>query len=285
MEWHCREKVISTAGRTRVMGILNVTPDSFSDGGSYVKSKPAVAHARSMLEQGADIIDIGGESTRPGSQRVTVQEELQRVMPVIEALLREGDCLVSIDTMKAEVARAALEAGVHIINDVSALTADPEMLNVAKAYGAGVVLMHMQGEPRYMQHAPVYRDVVAEVSAFLASRVSECAAAGISRQALVIDPGIGFGKTTAHNLALLRGIPVLSRIGCPVLTGLSRKRFLGELTGRPVGARLSASLAAAAYAVMRGVHILRVHDVKETCDAVQVIDILSNEERRGVDRA
>jgi dihydropteroate synthase len=252
-----------------VMGIVNVTPDSFSDGGRFARSEAAVAHAGSLLEAGADILDVGGESTRPGAEPVSADEELGRIMPVIEALAGSG-AVLSVDTMKAAVARRAVAAGAHIVNDVSALTADRDMAGVVRDTGAGVVLMHMQGAPRTMQAAPRYDDVVGEVSSFLQARLRDLEQAGIPRDAMAVDPGIGFGKTAEHNLALLAGLRTLARLGRPVVVGCSRKRFLGEVTGRAVGERLAGSLAAAAVAVFLGAHVVRVHDVAESRDAALV---------------
>lgn len=253
------------------MGILNVTPDSFSDGGRYADAGAAIAAGCRMAAEGADLLDVGGESTRPGAREVPADEELRRVVSVIEGLRRTVDIPISIDTRHACVAEAALAAGADIINDVSAFTHDPAMAGLAAASGAGVVLMHMRGQPATMQEAPVYRDVVAEVAAYLAARVRAAEAAGVLRDAVVVDPGIGFGKTLEHNLALLRHLPALAAAGCPVLVGLSRKRFLGEITGRPVDRRLAAGLAAQAWATLRGASVLRVHDVMEACDAAAVL--------------
>ena len=252
-----------------VMGIVNVTPDSFSDGGRFSRPEAAVAHARRLLDAGADILDIGGESTRPGAEPVPADEELRRVMPVIEALA-SSSALLSIDTMKAAVARSAVAAGAHIVNDVSALTADPDMARVVRDARAGVVLMHMRGIPRTMQTEPRYDDVVDEVSSFLRARLRVLEEVGISPEAMALDPGIGFGKTVEHNLALLAGLRTLASLGRPVVVGCSRKRFLGEVTGRAVGERLAGSLAAAAVAVFLGAHVVRVHDVAESRDAALV---------------
>jgi dihydropteroate synthase len=252
-----------------VMGVLNVTPDSFSDGGRHATRAAALARAREIAAEGAAIIDVGGESTRPGAPAVAVDEELERVVPVIEAIRRELDCIVSIDTMKPAVMRAACAAGAELINDVMALRA-PGALDAARATGAAVCLMHMQGEPRTMQQAPAYLDVVEEVAAFLAGRVQACVQAGLARERLVIDPGFGFGKTLDHNLALLGGIDVLAEQGLPVLVGLSRKSMFGQLTGQPVAARLAGGLAAAALAAWQGARIVRTHDVRATMDALKV---------------
>jgi dihydropteroate synthase len=250
-----------------VMGILNVTPDSFYDGGR-VDHDAALAHARQMIADGARIIDVGGESTRPGAEAVDEQEELCRVAPIIEVLAREGAC-VSVDTMKPAVMRAALDAGAAMVNDVRALQA-PGAIEVAAASDAAVCLMHMQGEPATMQRAPAYADVVAEVRGFLARRAQACLDAGIAADRIVIDPGFGFGKTVAHNLALLRGLGEIAGLRYPVLVGVSRKGMLGAITGRDVGDRLAGSVAAALAAAVRGARILRVHDVAATVDALAV---------------
>jgi len=254
--------------RPRVMGILNVTPDSFSDGGRHQAFAPALAHARRMLADGADIVDIGGESTRPGAGAVPEEIELQRVIPLVEALAREG-AIVSVDTMKAGVMHAAIAAGAAMINDVRALSA-PGTMDVVAASDAAVCLMHMQGTPQTMQDDPQYEDVVAEVADYLATRAKACEAAGIAHERIAVDPGFGFGKTVAHNLALLRALPALAGAGFPVVAGLSRKATLGVLTGRPAGDRMAASIAAALAAVAHGAAIVRVHDVRETVDALAV---------------
>jgi dihydropteroate synthase len=257
------------------MGILNVTPDSFSDGGRFVDRERALAHARQMVADGADIIDIGGESTRPGAALVPVDTELERVVPLVESLAREG-ILVSVDTQKPDVMRAALAAGAGMVNDVRALQ-EPGAVAAAVAGHAAVCLMHMQGEPRTMQKEPHYADVVTEVRDFLVGRARACEAAGIDRARIVIDPGFGFGKTVAHNLALLRGLRVLVKTGYPVLAGLSRKSMLGGLAGRDVNERAAASVAAALAAVARGAGIVRVHDVRETVDALKVWHAIETE--------
>ena len=257
--------------RTRVMGILNVTPDSFSDGGDFATREAALRHARQMVADGADLIDVGGESTRPGAPPVSVAEELDRVIPVIEALASELAVPVSVDTSKPEVMRAAVAAGAGLINDVAALRR-PGALAAAAALRVPVCLMHMQGEPGTMQQDPAYGDVVAEVAAFLAGRLAACEAAGIPRVRLLVDPGFGFGKTLAHNLALLRGLPRLASLGVPVLAGLSRKSMIGALLGGvPVGERLHGSVAAAVLAVERGAAIVRVHDVGPTVQALRIV--------------
>jgi dihydropteroate synthase len=257
--------------RARVMGILNVTPDSFSDGGDFATREAALRHARQMVADGADLIDVGGESTRPGAPPVSVAEELDRVIPVIEALAGELAVPVSVDTSKPEVMRAAVAAGAGLINDVAALRR-PGALAAAAALRVPVCLMHMQGEPGTMQQDPAYGDVVAEVAAFLAGRLAACEAAGIPRERLLVDPGFGFGKTLAHNLALLRGLPRLASLGVPVLAGLSRKSMIGALLGGvPVGERLHGSVAAAVLAVERGAAIVRVHDVGPTVQALRIV--------------
>lgn len=258
--------------RPVVMGILNVTPDSFSDGGNYFSLQQAEQHALAMQQQGAGIIDVGGESTRPGAQAVSVQEELDRVIPIIERLTDSLQVPVSIDTSKAEVMREAVMAGAGMINDVMALRGD----NVLTTVGAldqdiAVCLMHMQGEPRTMQNNPSYDDVVSEVSKFLAQRVTACEQAGIDRQRLVLDPGFGFGKTLEHNLALLAGLDKLTKQGLPLLAGISRKSMIGTLLDNaPVEARINGSVAAAVMAFERGARLLRVHDVGPTVEALKI---------------
>jgi dihydropteroate synthase len=256
--------------RPRVMGIVNVTPDSFSDGGRYETVDAAVAHALQLAGEGADMLDIGGESTRPGAQAVDVEEELQRVIPVIERVIRETTLPVSIDTSKPEVMRAAIEAGAGMINDVQALRADGA-LEAAASLGVPVVLMHMRGEPHSMQDMPHYDDVVADVHRFLAERIFAAEMAGIAKKNLVVDPGFGFGKAREHNLALLAQLERFTDLGVPVLAGLSRKRTIGEITGREVPAdRVHGSVAAHLVAAQRGAKLLRVHDVAATVDALAV---------------
>lgn len=254
--------------KPRVVGILNVTPNSFSDGGRYFNEARALAHAHRMIADGADLIDIGGESTRPGAEPVAEEEERRRVLPLIEALARSG-IPVSVDTRKPGVMRAAIDAGAVMINDVCGLAAPGATEAVARS-DVAVCIMHMQGEPRTMQVAPEYRDVVVEVRDFLLERAEHCVTAGIARDRIVIDPGYGFGKRLEHNLSLLRALPVLAATGYPVMVGVSRKSSLGEITGREVGERLAASLAAALAALARGARLLRVHDVRETVDALKV---------------
>ena len=256
--------------RPRVMGIVNVTPDSFSDGGAHDGANAAFAHALKLVEEGADILDIGGESTRPGSAEVPEEEELRRVLPVVERLARETRVPISVDTSKPGVMRAAVEAGAGMINDVYALRREGALEAAAHA-GVPVVLMHMLGEPRSMQEAPRYDDVAAEVRRFLAERIFAAEMAGVAKRNIVVDPGFGFGKTTAHNVELLGRLEGLAQLGVPVLAGLSRKRSIGELTGRagPLD-RVHGSVAAHLLAVQRGARIVRVHDVGATVDALKV---------------
>ncbi len=268
MEIDCNGRPLDLS-HPRVMGILNVTPDSFSDGGRFLALEAALDQARAMAAAGAAVIDVGGESTRPGAAPVSEAEELERVIPVIEVLHREIDLPISVDTSKPAVMREAVRAGAGLINDVNALRA-PGALETAAEAGVPVCLMHMQGEPRTMQQNPSYRDVVAEVRDFLAERIAACEAAGISAECLLVDPGFGFGKTLDHNLTLLRRLQELTSLGRPLLVGLSRKSMLGTLTGRPVEQRQAASVAAAVLAAERGAAIIRVHDVAETVDALAV---------------
>ena len=267
-KWQCRDRVLDLAAPV-VMGVLNVTPDSFSDGGKFGTPAAALSQARRMVAEGAAIIDVGGESTRPGANPATLAEELDRVTPVIEALRRESPVFISIDTSKPEVMRAAVAAGADIINDVRAL-AEPGALDAAAVSGAGICLMHMQGEPRTMQDSPRYENVVEEVSAFLAARMRACRDAGVDAARLAIDPGFGFGKLAVHNLALLRHLASLDALGAPIVVGLSRKSMLAKLTGRKVEDRLAGSVALAAIAVLNGARIVRAHDVAATVDAVRV---------------
>ncbi len=255
-----------------VMGVVNVTPDSFSDGGAFVAPRDAIARVEQVVGEGAAIVDIGGESTRPGAAPVSVAEEIDRVMPAIERALATP-AIVSIDTSRPEVIRAATRAGAHFVNDVRALTV-PGALEAAAASDAAVCVTHMQGNPADMQDNPRYDDVVREVAAYLEARVAACTGAGIGRGRIVIDPGFGFGKTRAHNLALLRRLGVLVASGLPVLAGLSRKRLIGEVTGRPVGERLAGSIALATIAALNGACIVRAHDVAATVDALRLVAAL-----------
>lgn len=265
--WRCGRFELSL-GRPLVMGILNVTPDSFSDGGLHDGPLAALQHGRAMIADGADIIDIGGESTRPGSDEVMPAAEISRVRPVLTALVRDFDKPVSVDTRHAECARACMDAGASIINDVSGFR-DTAMVDLAAGCDAGVVVMHMQGEPKTMQAAPVYADVVTEVRDYLAAQAAMLEDAGVARGRIAIDPGLGFGKTTADNLELLRRLPEIVALGYPVVIGASRKRFIGELTGEQVPSRrVQGSVTAAGWSVLHGADIVRVHDVRETVQAL-----------------
>jgi dihydropteroate synthase len=260
------------------MGIINVTPDSFSDGGQFVRVESAVAHGLELVRQGADLLDIGGESTRPGATPVLLEEELRRAVPVVKALAEQVLVPLSVDTSKAEVARQCLAAGAHIVNDVTALAGDPAMAEVVSASHAGVLLMHMQGTPATMQQNPKYDDVVAEITRFFQERLQAIATIGIPAECVVLDPGIGFGKTAAHNMEILARLEEFQQFGRPVCLGVSRKGFMGRLLGeRPVHRRLAASLAVACYTLSRqAVQIVRVHDVEETRDALTMFTLLSD---------
>lgn len=271
--WKCRGREIA-CNRPVIMGILNVTPDSFSDGGQRFERAAAIEAGLRMFDEGADIVDVGGESSRPGAKPVPEAEEIDRVVPVIEAIAGQDGKAVSVDTVKAAVAREALRAGACIVNDISAMTNDAGMAGVGRDFGAGVVLMHMKGTPENMQDDPRYENVVEEVGSYLAERVEAVASAGIGRESMVIDPGIGFGKTLEHNLSLLSGIGKIAQIGPPVLVGLSRKTFLGRLTGRDVKDRLAGSIAGMVLCIRRGASIFRVHDVRESRDAADVAEAL-----------
>jgi dihydropteroate synthase len=265
-------------GEPLVMGILNVTPDSFSDGGLYARAEIACDRALEMLAEGANIIDVGGESTRPGSEPVSAEREIGRVAPVLEAILKEAPgTILSIDTSKSEVAKVAAEIGAAIINDVSAGTFDPEIGRVAADFDCGFIAMHMLGTPRTMQDNPHYEDAVSEIAEYLKGRVDALESAGINRSGIIVDPGIGFGKLSEHNLELIRNIGKLTEVtGRPVLIGVSRKSMLGAITSKPVDKRLASSIAAAIFAAERGAAILRVHDVAETVDALKVWKALKN---------
>jgi dihydropteroate synthase len=269
MNFRCGPHLLDLS-RPCVMGIVNVTPDSFSDGGKFHQHERAVEHALTLVSQGASILDIGGESTRPGATPVPLDEELARVIPVIELLAKETATPISIDTYKADVMRAAIQAGASIVNDVFALQ-EPGALEAVAASRAGVCLMHSQGTPQTMQADPQYQNVTQEVIAFLLERMAIAEAQGISRDRIILDPGFGFGKRSAHNIALLRALNQLCTIGQPVLVGLSRKSVLGMLTGNDIDARLHSSIAAAVIAAMKGARILRVHDVKATVDALKIV--------------
>lgn len=259
--------------RTRVMGILNVTPNSFSDGGRYFDLEAALRRGKEMADQGADLLDVGGESTRPGSDPVSAEEEWRRIGAVIRGLTGKVDIPVSVDTMKPEVAGRAIEAGASIVNDVSGLR-DPVMVRLVASSGVGVVAMHMMGNPKTMQEHPTYADVVGEVRTYLSDRIRALQAAGVPSEGIAIDPGVGFGKTAEHNLGLLRHLDRLVDLGHPVVVGVSRKSFIERVGGGGPGDRLPGSLAAGVLAVARGAHVLRVHDVAETVRAVRVTDAL-----------
>jgi dihydropteroate synthase len=270
MQLNCLNRVIDLSS-PQVMGILNVTPDSFSDGGAYTQLDRALAQAEQMVSAGAAIIDIGGESTRPGAKAVTLQQELDRVLPVIEAVSQRLDTPVSIDTSKPAVMKEAVTSGACLVNDVNALRTEGAV-EMAAVLGVPVCLMHMQGEPRTMQHAPYYDDVVDDVSNFLLQRAHACEAAGINKSQIVIDPGFGFGKNHQHNLTLLKQLEQLCGLGYPLLAGISRKSMIGTLLGdRPADQRLYGSVAAAVIAAIKGARLLRVHDVAETVDAVKIV--------------
>lgn len=275
--WRCRDHTFPLGERTLVMGIVNVTPDSFSDGGTLATADEAVAHALQLAADGADILDVGGESTRPGSDPVAVEEELARVVPVLAGLRAaapEGVAL-SVDTRRPEVARAGIEAGASIVNDVTA-AADPTMFAVVREAGAGLVLMHMLGEPKTMQRDPRYDDVVREVRVMLAGRIGAAVAAGVPRDRLCVDPGIGFGKNLDHNLALLHDIAAFEELRVPVLVGTSRKRFIGQLTGVDEPAeRVEGTAGAVAWCASKGVDVVRVHDVLEMTRVVRVVDAIA----------
>lgn len=264
-------EALAHPSRPLVMGVINATPDSFSDGGQFLSVDAALEQARRLIAQGADILDIGGESTRPGSDPVDTGEELARVLPILEAIRRESSIAISIDTRKPEIARAAVAAGADCWNDVSALTFSPESLATAVELNVPVVLMHAQGDPKTMQQDPQYRDVTGEVLNFLVGRIGQAIQAGLKLSNIIVDPGIGFGKTLAHNLTLLRDLPRIVALGRPVLVGASRKRFIAALDqGAEVGDRLGGSVAAALFAAQHGAQILRVHDVAETRQALTV---------------
>ncbi len=265
--------------RPLVAGVVNVTPDSFSDGGRYLEAGAAIAHAQRLVDEGADLVDIGAESSRPGASSVSAEQELSRLLPVLDGL-RDSPVPISVDTTKPEVMRAVIGAGAAMINDVGALSS-PGALEAVAASDAGVCLMHMQGEPRTMQREPRYGDVVAEVRAFLAERVAAVEARGIARERIVIDPGFGFGKTVAHNFELLRNLYRFAEMGLPVMAGWSRKSTLGAITGRGAGDRLAASIAAALLAVQHGATIVRVHDVAATRDAFAVLAAMDGDASRG----
>lgn len=272
-----KDRLIEFSDRPLIMGVLNVTPDSFSDGGHYLDAEAAVAHALRLVEEGADLLDIGAESTRPGADAVSEAEERRRAIPVVTAIAKAVAIPISIDTSKAAVARAALDAGAVLVNDVTALRSDPGMVDLVARTGAGIVLMHMQGTPSTMQQAPCYDDVVGEISSFFEERIRFAVAHGIERRQIILDPGIGFGKLLVHNLTLLAQLHHFTQFGCPLLVGVSRKAFLGHLVDRPVQERQWATAAAVAMAVDRGAGILRVHDVRAMKDVLLVAAAISRQ--------
>ena len=278
MQWQVRGTTLDFSRSSQLMGILNVTPDSFSDPGRYLSFPRALAHARRLVAEGAAIIDVGGESSRPGSDPVSLEEELARVIPIIRELHAEfPDLLISIDTYKAETARQALEAGAAIVNDISAMRADPGMAGIIRAYRPGVILMHMQGTPKTMQDAPLYEDVVSEVLRFLRERRDAAMAGGIPRSCIALDPGFGFGKNVSHNLALLRAVREFSALGQPIVAGISKKSTLARLLGNPrlaMSERFWPSVAFTSYLREQGTHILRVHEIKPHLEALRMTEAI-----------
>lgn len=274
--WTCKGRVLDVFKRVHVMGILNVTPDSFSDGGLFLETERALSRAHQMIAEGVEIIDVGGESTRPGAEPVETEEELRRVIPVVKGLA-ELDITISIDTTKSKVAEAAIEAGAHIVNDVSAMRMDPLMSKVVASSGAGLVLMHMLGEPRTMQKDPTYRNVVKEVSEFLMAAAEDAERQGIASDSIAIDPGIGFGKTLEHNLELIRSVGSFATNRYPLLVGPSRKSFIGLALDLPVDERLEATAAAVAWLVQHGANVVRVHDVAAMVRVIRMIEAIQGD--------
>ncbi|MBW1886862.1 MAG: dihydropteroate synthase [Deltaproteobacteria bacterium] len=263
--------------RTHVMGILNVTPDSFSDGGRYLKREKAIEHGIDMARDGADIIDVGGESTRPYSKKISIDEERERVIPVIEALSQELNIPICIDTFKSEIAKMAMQAGASMINDISAFRFDPDLISVVQESGVPVILMHMKGTPDHMQDNPIYDDLIGEILDFLNSAVDRALNGGINKDMIIIDPGIGFGKTFDHNLEIINALTKFDSLGRPILLGTSRKAFIGHILDREVHDRDTGTMATIAAGVMNGAHIIRVHDVKKGVETVKVIDAIKRE--------
>lgn len=266
--------VLNLSERTHIMGIINVTPDSFSDGGRFFSVDAAIEHALRLIDEGADIVDIGGESSRPGAEPVALAEELKRVLPVIEAIAKRAPVAVSIDTYKAEVARQALQCGADIVNDISGLRFDADMAATIAHSNAAGILMHIKGTPRHMQKNPYYHDVMTEIKTYLQESIARAVQAGISRRKIIIDPGIGFGKRLQDNIEIHRRLRELSDLDCPILFGSSRKSFLGQILDRPVHERLAGTIASNVQAILNGAHIIRVHEVKALKDAAQTIDAL-----------
>lgn len=277
-----RGKRLPIGSHTYLMGILNVTPDSFSDGGKYLKAKDAIRRLEVLIESGADIIDVGGESTRPGAPSVSLDEEIDRILPVLEAWKRKKrDTILSIDTSKSKIAEIALTHGASLVNDVTAMKGDSRMAEVVAHYEAGVVLMHMQGTPRTMQQNPTYQDIVSEISRFFEERMKEAIRSGIREEAIVLDPGIGFGKKTSHNVEILRRLRDFQRLGRPLLVGPSRKSFIGEILDLPVEKRLLGTAAAVALSILNGADMLRVHDVTEMKQVAKIADAIQRSDCEG----
>lgn len=273
-ELHCGRYCLNLSKRTHLMGILNVTPDSFSDGGCYFGLKDAVSQAHRMAKEGADIIDVGGESTRPGSHSVSLREEIKRVIPVVERLVKELHIPISVDTCKAELAKRALDLGAHLINDVTALRGDLSLGGVVAQYEVPLILMHMQGTPRDMQSNPHYESLIPEIIAFLRQAMERARQAGVEEKNILIDPGIGFGKRTGHNLEIIRRLSEFQILGRPIVIGTSRKSVIGDVLNLPVGDRLEGTAATVACAVLNGAHIVRVHDVKEMVRVARMVDAI-----------
>lgn len=274
LQIQCGSKTLDLASRTHIMGILNVTPDSFSDGGKYLTPGLAIERGIQMAEDGADIIDIGAESTRPGAEPISIEEELQRIIPVLEGLLKQVDVPISIDTYKSSVAETVLKIGANIINDISGLRFDPKMKDVVAKYQVPVVIMHIKGEPRNMQHHPNYEDLIGEIYDYLSASIQLAETAGIKQEKIIVDPGIGFGKRLFDNYEILKRLLEFQGLGCPILIGPSRKSFIGKVLDLPPDQRLEGTIAAVAIGIQNGAHIVRVHDVKEVSRACRIVDLL-----------
>jgi dihydropteroate synthase len=270
----CGNYSLEFGKRTLVMGVINITPDSFSDGGKFYDTKVAISHAKYLVSNGADILDVGGESTRPGSESVTMDEEMKRVIPVIEGISNEVEIPISIDTCKSEVAKAALDAGACIINDISAMRSDPRIANVAAESQSPLILMHMQGTPKDMQKDPKYKDVMGDIKEFLEERLDLAQSKGVTRENMIIDPGIGFGKTLEHNYEIIRRLRELKDLNLPILMGTSRKSFIGNTLGLDVNERLEGTLATITMSIINGADIIRVHDVKEAVRTAKMTDAI-----------